>query len=133
MKKFTLLFSLVALSFLVSNTFAAQSDSQIVLEENRDGLGLVGELIVISPRSLSLVKPVTIFVNEDNVEINFNSTLGSVEIAVTDSNGNTVYSKNVNAAARTTIDISLIGWLSDTYTLTITNSKGRKTTGVFEL
>jgi len=95
-----------------------------------DEVDLSENLNSISSRSL--LKPVQAFINDQTIEVDFNSTVGTVVVSIYDEMGNVVYQQSVNGVAGQRLLIDAFFFNAGNYTFEIQNSK-TDLTGSFEI
>ena len=123
-KKILVLLSVCACIQLYGGTAAMRGDSNPIV--------LKGELITDTSGAKSGA-PVAASLDEGVVVVQFNQTLGSLNVKVVDDQGSTMYQKNVKANAGSSVTIDTETWDNGEYTLTITDDEGGCLEGVFEL
>jgi len=71
----------------------------------------------------SLIKPILAFINDQTLEVDFNSTVGTVVVSIYDEMGNFVYQQSVNGTAGQQLLIDISGLDTGNYTIEIQNSQ----------
>jgi len=80
----------------------------------------------------SLMVPIQVFINEQTLEVDFNSTVGTVVVSIYDEMGNVVYQQSVNGTAGEQLLIDVSSFDAGNYTIEIQNSK-TDLSGSFEI
>jgi Protein of unknown function (DUF3244). len=135
MKKSYLFIFVLFASFIISTcmySFSSSNNSHCILSIDNDGeweeLILTsrtgsGNPAVIATKTVSLFKPIRLFLNQFSLKINILLN-EKVNIKVTDCTGFPVYLRQFipGSSNETIVDIS--GWSSGTYTIVFTNTSG---------
>jgi len=95
-----------------------------------DEVGLSGNYPTDNSRSL--IRPIQAFINDQTIEVDFNSTVGTVVVSIYDETGNAVYQESVNGAAGQQLLIDVSSFAAGNYTIEIQNSQ-TDLTGSFEI
>jgi len=95
-----------------------------------DDVFLTGE----SPANVtrSLIEPIQASINDQTLEVDFNSTVGTVVISIYDEMGNVVYQQSVNGTAGEQLLIDVSSFDAGNYTIEIQNSQ-TDLSGSFEI
>lgn len=81
----------------------------------------------------SVYSPICAFVGVSELDIDFLSDVGSIDVIVYDELGNTVYQKFVNTPAENHLTIDISDWESGNYQIRFVNSEDRFMCGEFEI
>lgn len=107
-----------------------------VSSTNRDiaeEIDLMGNLTTTQQRSF-INPPVQAFIHRQQfLEVDFNATLGSIDVFIYDERGNAVYQQSVTAYAGQQILIDTAFFNQGNYSIKFTNSQGRSSEGTFEI
>ena len=128
MKRFYTL-SIVCILF-AGGAFAHLASSTKILGLVKQ-ITLKGQLDI--PKGKSVTMPVEAYQTIGDLQVNFLTSLGDLNIAVVDEANQSVFQTDVNATAGSKLIIDLCGWESGEYTLLITNGLGGCLEGQFEI
>ena len=116
---------LLSTSVIIGETMVNKSCDDI------DEIDLSGNL----PEAIirSSVKPIQAFVTDQIIEIDFNTSIGTIAISIYDQKGSAVYQQSVNTYAGQQIFIDISSFDEGEYTIEFVNSKKEFLIGAFEI
>ena len=88
---------------------------------NADDIDFSGTFPTGSTRSL--ITPIQAFVNDQTLEVDFNSTVGNVVVSIYDETGNVVYQQSVNGTAGQPLLIDVSSFDAGNYVIEIQNAQ----------
>jgi len=94
-------------------------------------IDLLGDFASTSTRSL--LKPIQAFITDQSIEVDFNSTVGTLVVTIYDEVGNIVYLQSVNGTAGEQLLIDSSDWGEGRYHISFTNSLGGCISGDFDI
>jgi len=97
---------------------------------NADEIDLSGNLSPVTSRSL--IEPVQAFITSQFIEVDFNASLGAIDLSICDEAGNVVYQQTVVASAGHQLLIDISSLDEGVYTIALTNSQ-TNLSGEFEI
>ena len=93
-------------------------------------IDLKGNLPQTKQRSLE--QPIQAFISEESIEVDFNESVGTIVVSISDEAGNAVYQQTVDAEAGQALFIDITSFEEGAYTITFVNSQ-TDLTGEFEI
>jgi len=123
MKKFFIL-SCFLLGLIVSaNSYIVYTQPYSITVHESDDFPTVEQIILHGRLTTGKAKysvgnedePLRVFKAQNNLEINFFSTLGNIDIAVYDGSSNLIHHSNVNIKSEGQINIDISAWNPGTY------------------
>ena len=134
MRIVTILFiSLFVCQINIEPVFSNDNNFYELLSVKAKKLHLYGKLATGTVRSESNNQPLLVIQNSHNIEVYFQSSLGSLNIYVVNRYGYPVFQRSVNAVSGSTFSISTKGWGWGYYTIHIEDSHNGCLHGDFEI
>ena len=127
------LFSLFFCCLLSTSVFTAIGET--IVNKNCDTakeIDLNGDLPPDKQRSLSLVQPIQAFIINQSIEVDFNASVGAIDLSIYDESGNVVYQQTVNATAGQQLFIDISSFDAGGYTIAFVNAQ-MNLSGIFEI
>lgn len=121
------LFIAVILIPQVSNSL-----TKAITEGTKRDIDLMGSFLDVSPRSPQL-NPIHATISSINLEAEFLTHLGDIDVEVYTATGSLVYENNVNTQTQQTVLIGVSNWDSGVYEIRFVNLDGNYMYGTFEI
>jgi len=128
MKK-PILIGFTFLCVMVMDTMTSSSSIQYL--QSKKKIELKGFLLANQPRSV--FSPIEAFINISELDIDFLSDVGSIDVVVYDEAVNVVYQKTVDTNTEKHLSIDISAWEEGNYTIRFINSEDRFMYGEFEV
>ena len=127
------LFSLFFCCLLTTSVFTLMGETiaNKSFDTERE-IDLSGNLSPVKQRSLSLVQPIQAFIINQSIEVDFNASVGVIDLSIYDETGNAVYQQTVNASAGQQLFIDISSFDAGEYTIAFVNAQ-TDLSGVFEI
>lgn len=118
--------------FIISSLPLQRTYAEVVDSPVESPVFLKGQWIQNVPRSIF---PIPFIASISNSQLTLECTAPNYDIYITiiDTNGKSVWQRNVTAPETTFVSISLNGWSQGSYTLIISNDYGGYLQGTFQL
>jgi hypothetical protein len=99
--------------------------------EDSDAIDMGGDLK--SNLLRSLISPIEAYLESDVIDVDFNSSLGIIDLTIYDEVGNVVYQQSVNTYAGQQLSIDISSFNQGQYTIEFVNSQGQYLSGDFTI